>query len=313
MIVEKQETAGWGNSVVEQLSNDIVSEFPGINGFSRSNLFYMRQFFKFYKDESEFVQQVVGQIPWGHNILIFSKIASIKDAIFYLNSTLENNWSRDVLSLQIETKLHERQGKALHNFDRTLPQPQADLARQILKDPYNFDFLTLETEVQELELEKRLTDKIIDFLLELGAGFAFLGRQYVLEVGSKTRRIDLLFYHIRLRCFVPIDLKMRAFEPEDAGKMNFYLSAIDDLMKGENDNPSIGIILCKTKDKIDVEYALRNLNTPIGVSDWILTEKLPENIQSEMPTVAELEKELNENLRCFDKSQRAKKASKKMG
>ncbi|MEK7256777.1 MAG: PDDEXK nuclease domain-containing protein [Bacteroidota bacterium] len=302
MLHEKLSVARWGSAVIDKLAADLKKEFPENAGFGRINLYYMVRFFRFYEKETEIVQQLAEQIPWTHNVLIFSKVKSILEAVFYLDSTLQNNWSRDVLTLQIESKLFDRQGKALNNFDRTLPQPQADLAKQLLKDPYNFSFLTLEMEALELELEKKLTENIISFLLELGAGFAFLGRQYEIEIGDKTRRIDLLFYHIRLRCFVPVDLKMRAFEPEDAGKMNFYLSAIDDLLKTEQDNPSIGIILCKSKNKLEVEYALRNLNVPIGISEWVLTEKLPENLQSEMPSVEELERELTERLKGKSKS-----------
>lgn len=239
------------------------------------------------------MQQVVSLIPWGHHILILSKTKDPGAALFYILQTIEHNWSRAILTLQIEKNLYARQGKAISNFKTTLPQQQALLAQQILKDPYNFNFLTLEPQVQELELEKQLTDHITKFLLELGKGFAFIGRQYRFEIGNKAYSIDLLFYHIRLRCFVVIDLKTTPFEPEFAGKMNFYLSAVDDLLKTESDNQSIGILLCKSKESIEVEYALRGINKPIGVSEFTFSEALPEELKSSIPTVEEFEKEIN--------------------
>ena len=295
-IDEKIQFAQWGEGIIKQIAADLKTEFPHLTGFSRSNLFYMRQFYVFYSHADEKVQQLVGQIPWGHNILIFRKIKSVSTAIFYLNATIENNWSRSILDIQLDTKLHERQGQAITNFDKTLPSPQAELAQETLKDPYVFDFLTRTDDMHELDLERQLTDQIIKFLLELGNGFAFIGRQYSLTIGEKDYALDLLFYHIRLRCFVVADLKMRDFEPEYAGKMNFYLSAVDDLLKHETDNPSIGIILCKSKNRIEVEYALRDLNKPIGVSGWILTEKLPDNLKSAFPTTEALEQELMQRL-----------------
>ena len=281
-IVEKQEQNRWGAKIIEQVAKDLRRELPDTNGFSRTNLFSMRQFYLFYAKSQivhqaggqiktqELMQQPVGQtgsyeivhqvvgllpkdsilvkIPWRHHVLIINKTASLGEAFFYLNQTIANNWSRNVLQIQIESKLFKRQGKALNNFELTLPTPQSDLARETLKDPYKFDFLTLEKDVQELELEKHLTDNITKFLLELGKGFAFVGRQYPMQIGNKERKIDLLFYHTRMHCYVVIDLKMGEFEPEFAGKMNYYLSAVDDLLKMEADQPSIGIILCKSKD-----------------------------------------------------------------
>lgn len=297
MIVKKQEEANWGDAIVDRLSLDLKAEFPDMSGFSRLNLFQMRRFYLFYKDAGEFVLQLVKQIPWGHNILIFRKIKEIDAARFYLEATLKNNWSRNMLDLQIASGLHLRQGKAITNFDKTLPLPLAELAQQTLKDPYIFDFLTLAEDTRELDLERQLTHFITDFLLELGAGFAFVGRQYRLEIGEKTYAIDLLFYHLRLRAYVVIDLKMKAFEPEFAGKMNFYLSAADDLLRSDGDNASIGIILCKTNNRIEAEYALRDLNKPIGVSKWLLTTQLPENLKSSLPSVEEIEQELEERLK----------------
>ncbi|MFN4253964.1 MAG: YhcG family protein [Saprospiraceae bacterium] len=294
MIAERQEKAHWGDAIVEQLAADLKHEFPEMSGFSKMNLFYMRRLFLFYRGASEFVLQLVKQIPWGHNQLILRKSDSIEAAQFYLEATQRNGWSRAILELQIENGLHLRQGAAISNFEKTLPKPQSELAQQTLKDPYIFDFLALTEGMKELDFEKQLTDHITRFLLELGAGFAFIGRQYPLQVGEKTYLLDLLFYHIRLRCFVAIDLKMSAFEPEFAGKMNFYLSATDELLKTETDNPSIGIILCKTKDKIEVEFALRDLNKPIGVSEWKLTHVLPDELKSAFPTIEQLEQELLE-------------------
>jgi len=311
-IVEKQEQNRWGAKIIEQVAKDLHHELPDTNGFSRTNLFNMRQFYLFYAktqivlqavgqlSSSKIVQQPVGllpknsillKVPWGHHVLIINKTASFDEAFFYLNKTIENNWSRNVLQIQTESKLFKRQGKALNNFKLTLPMPQSDLARETLKDPYKFDFLTLEKNVQELELEKHLTDNITKFLLELGKGFAFVGRQYPLQIGNKERKIDLLFYHTRMHCYVVIDLKMGEFEPEFAGKMNYYLSAVDDLLKTEADQPSLGIILCKSKDALEVEYALRDIKKPLGISEFTFNE-LPENIKGNMPTVSELENEL---------------------
>ncbi len=240
------------------------------------------------------ILKLLVQVPWGHHVLILTKVKDAEAACFYLQQTVENNWSRAVLTLHIEQNLFARQGKALSNFRQTLPEQQAAIAQQMLKDPYNFDFLTLEPKVQELEIEKKLTEHITKFLLELGKGFAFIGRQYYLKIGAKDYYLDLLFYHIRLRCFVVIELKAVEFEPEFAGKLNFYLSAVDDLLKTEADNPTIGILLCKTRDKIEVEYALRDINKPIGVSEFTFTEILPEQLKTEIPTVEEFETQLKE-------------------
>ena len=235
---------------------------------------------------------ILCKIPWRHHVAILNKINTVIEAKFYIEQTIQNNWSRNVLEIQLESKLIERQGKAQNNFVLTLPKPQSDLARETLKDPFKFDFLTLEANVQELELERKLTENIMQFLLELGKGFAFVGRQYPLQVGNKERRLDLLFYHVKMHCYVVIDLKMGEFEPEYAGKMNYYLSAIDKLLKTAEDNPSIGIILCKSKDALEVEYSLQDMNKPMGVSEFTFSE-LPQLIQKNMPTVEELKNELN--------------------
>ena len=298
-IVEKQNQFSWGSKIVEQMAKDLKRELPGTIGFSRTNLFAMRKFYLFYKD-SKLVHQLGGQlpkdsilckIPWRHHVAILNQCKDIEPAFFYIKQTIQNNWSRNVLEIQIESNLIERQGKAINNFEITLPKQQSDLAKETLKDPYKFDFLTLESDVQELELEKQLTENITKFLLELGKGFAFVGRQYTLQVGNKERKLDLLFYHLKMHCYVVIDLKMGEFEPEYAGKMNYYLSAIDKILKTKQDNPSIGIILCKSKDALEVEFALQDLKKPMGISEFTFNE-LPQNIQNNMPTVEELENEL---------------------
>jgi predicted nuclease of restriction endonuclease-like (RecB) superfamily len=291
-IIEKQEKFGWGFAVVDQLANDLKHEFPEIKGFSRRNLYLIRILYLSYRDESEFVQQLVAQIPWGHNITISEKIKDANERLWYIQQTIKNGWSRAVLVHQIETDLYHRQvtdGKVT-NFPDTLPPLQSDLVQQTLKDPYIFDFLCLSNEVQERELEKALIDKIKDFLLELGSGFAFMGSQYHLGVGDEDFYIDLLFYHHKLRCLVAIDLKIGKFQPEFAGKMNFYLSVLDDLVRHPDDQPSVGIILCKDKNKTIAEYALRDINKPMGVSEYRLTKLLPEDIVNQLPSLEEFEK-----------------------
>ncbi len=295
-LFEKQENKGWGNSVVNNLEKDLLKEFPNIKGFSRRNLFYMKSFYNFYKSDFLKVQQVVAQIPWGHNILIFSKSKNIEESIFYLNKTIENNWSRNVLDMQIKSELFVRQGKAITNFEKTLPISNSDLANETLKDPYLFDFLTLKENANEKNIEDQLTKHITQFLLELGTGFAFIGRQYKVEIGEKDFFIDLLFYHTKLRCYVVVELKAKDFKPEYAGKLSFYLSAIDDKLKTETDNPTIGIILCQGKNKIEAEYALRGISQPIGVAEYQLSRAIPENIKSDLPTIDEIEKELATTL-----------------
>ena len=293
-ILTRQADQGWGTKVIDRLSADLKAAFPDMKGFSRTNLLYMRAFADAYPDEA-IVQQLAGQIPWGHNCILLDKLKDKATRLWYARAAWENGWSRSVLAHQIETKLCERQGKATTNFARTLPLPDSDLMQQTLKDPYVFDFLTLGDDAYERHLERGLVTHIREFLLEMGAGFAFLGSQYPLIVGDQEFFIDLLFYHIKLRRFVVIDLKMRAFEPEYAGKMNFYLSAVDDLLRHEGDAPTIGIILCKTKNEVVAEYALRNVGSPIGVATHItaeLTRSLPETLASELPTIAELEAEV---------------------
>ncbi len=246
-ILQKQESEGWGAKVINRLSHDLKAAFPQMHGFSRTNLLYMRAFALAWPEEL-IVQGVLGQLGWSHNITLLNKLEKSENRLWYAQKAKENGWSQSVLEHHIETRLHERQGKAITNFSNTLRSPHSDLAQGLLKDPYNFDFLTLGEDAYERHLEAGLLVHIREFLLELGQGFAFVGSQYPLKVGEQDFFIDLLFYHLKLRCFIVIDLKMRAFEPEYSGKMNFYLSAVDDLLRHPGDAPSIGIILCKTRD-----------------------------------------------------------------
>lgn len=292
-ILAEQQQRGWGAKVIDRLAADLRLAFPELKGFSPRNLKYMRALAEAYPDE-QFVQQLVAQIPWGHNVRILDAINDPAGREWYMRQTVEHGWSRNVLVHQIESGLYRRQGKALTNFTRSLPSPQSELAQQLLKDPYNFDFLTIGEDVLERDLERGLLEHIRQFLLELGVGFAFVGSQYHLEVSGNDFYLDLLFYHLRLRCFVVIDLKISEFQPEFAGKMNFYLSAADDILRHPDDQPSIGIILCKTKNKVIVEYTLRDTQKPMGVSTYQLTESLPKQLEGSLPTVEELEAELSE-------------------
>jgi predicted nuclease of restriction endonuclease-like (RecB) superfamily len=292
-ILERQQQHGWGSKVVDQLGEDLRLEYPEMEGLSRRNLLYMRQFALAYPD-FEFVQASLAQISWYHNITLLQKCKDEIKRFWYAAAALANGWSRDVLVHQIESKLYERQGGAPSNFQQTLPHPDSDMAQQTLKDPYIFDFLTLAKEAREKDLETLLMKHITRFLLELGSGFAFIGNQFPISVEDDTYKIDLLFYHLKLRCYVAIDLKMGKFKPADAGQMNFYLSALDDSMKSPIDNPSIGIILCKDKKNVVVEYALRDLNKPIGVASYLLADALPDNLKSSIPTVEDFEQRLKE-------------------
>lgn len=287
-ILERQRTEGWGARVVDRLSADLRQAFPEVKGFSPRNLTYMRAFAEAYP-EAEFVQQVVARIPWGHNVRILDSLTDPTEREWYLRATVEHGWSRNVLVHQIESRLHLRQGRAATNFGRTLPAPDSDLAQQALKDPYVFDFLTLGAEAHERDLERGLLVHLRDFLLELGVGFAFVGSQVHLEVSGEDYYLDLLFYHLRLRRYVVVELKMRRFRPEDAGKLNFYLSAVDDRLRHLADGPSIGMILCKTSDRLTVEYALRGFEQPMGVSTYQLADVLPKQLEGSLPTVEQLE------------------------
>ena len=301
-IVERQKTAKWGSGFLKQLSTDLMAEFPDMKGFSQRNLECVRKWYLFYFEGvgncatgccaiAQHPADQLIQIPWGHNLVIISKCKDITEALYYVSKTIEHNWSRNVLTHQIENGLYQREGKAVTNFIETLPAPQSDLAQQLIKDPYTFDFLTLTHDYNERELEKVLTDHITTFLLELGAGFAYVGRQKRLHVGERDFFLDLLFYHTKLHCYVVIELKTGEFEPEYAGKLNFYLKAVDEQLRSERDEPTIGILLCKSRDKVVVEYALSDIQKPMGVSEYQLTRALPENLKPSLPTIEELETE----------------------
>lgn len=326
MIIAQQQTHKWGDAVIEELSTDLQKAFPDMKGFSRANLFSCKKWCLFYGNQkvqqpvgqlesttknskNVIVQQAVGQlektfainkkyksifqIPWGHNIAIIEKTKSVTEALFYVNQTIQNNWSRSLLVNQIEMQLHKRKGYAVTNFKNTLSTKQANAAVAVFKDPYIFDFLSVQKLKYERDLENQLTNHITKFLLELGKGFAFVGKQYHIEVSKKDYFIDLLFYHLHLRCYVVIELKTGALLPEHIGKLNFYLSAVDDLVANKkNDNSTIGIVLCKEKDNITAEYALRGFSKPLGVAQYNFVKSIPAKLQSELPSIKELEKEL---------------------
>lgn len=299
-ILMNQEKQGWGAKVIEQLSEDLRKEFPEMKGFSERNLKYMRKFADTYRD-FQFVQELIAQIPWYHNITLMEKVKDENKRKWYIEKTIENGWSRNVLVHQIEYQQYERtENKKVTNFENTLPKVQSELAMQALKDPYIFDFLSIGKEALEREIEKELIKHISSFLLELGAGFAFVGNQYHLEIADKDFYLDLLFYHIKLKCYVVIDLKTGEFKPEYAGKMNFYLSAVDDILKSDEDNPSIGIILCKEKNNIFAEYTLRDMNKPMGIAEYRYGDIIPEDLQTKLPSIEELEKKLREEFEVVE-------------
>lgn len=297
-LAEKQDSKKWGTKVIEQLAQDLQNSFPAMGGFSRTNVFRMKAFFLAYKT----VPQAVGLIddrpifliPWGHNAVLLEKLKDNKERLWYAQKTIEHGWSRSILEMKIESNLYNRQSKAITNFDRTLPPLQSDLAQQALKDPYNLKFLNLDDEHAEREIEQGLVDNMQKFLLELGKGFAFVGRQYHLEVEDEDFYTDLLFYHIKLKCYVVVELKARKFDPRDVGQLNFYLTAVDNLLKEPSDNPTIGLLLCKTKKNIIAEWALKDIKKPIGIAGYEtkFTEILPKSLTSSLPTIEELEKEL---------------------
>ncbi len=290
----QQANHGWGAKVIDRLAADLKYAFPELKGFSRANLMYMRSFAQTWPDflTDSIVQQAVGQIPWGHNLALLSKLKDKSQRIAYAKQTIENGWSRNVLVHQIESNLLERQGAAVTNFDSTLPDAKSELARQTLKDPYIFDFLNLGAEAKERDIEQALTQHISQFLLELGAGFAFVGKQVHLEVGGDDFYLDLLFYHITLRCYVVIELKTGDFKPEHTGQLNFYLSAVDSQMKQPQDAPTIGLLLCKSRNKIVAEYALRDNNKPIGIAEYKLAQALPADLDGKLPSIEMIEQTL---------------------
>ena len=326
-ICEKQKSASWGDGWLKELSRELMTEFPDMKGFSHRNLQYIRQWYLFYNQENTIVQQAVAQledvnvqqavakldddmrqqtvaqisedvffsVPWGHHLYIISQCKDVSRAVFYLKKTVENGWSRAVLLNYLDTNLYERQGKAVNNFNRLLANPQSELAAQTLKDPYNFDFLTLDGEYRERELEQALTHNVTRFLLELGTGFAFVGSQVPLQVGEDTVYPDLLFYHLELRCYVVVELKVTKFKGEHLGQLGVYVSAVNHIKKKPTDNPTIGLLICKTKNNVMAQYALESTNQPIGISEYQLSKLMPEHIQSQLPTIEDIEATLSDN------------------
>lgn len=326
-IVIRQMDATWGSGFYSHLNKELKKEFPDIQGFSPTNLNYCKRFYQFYADNTELCKQIpevfhpqIGgktqtsdnkdvtihpqaggelepnplfSIPWGHQKLLIDKCKSVHEALFYVQKIIKNGWSRAVLMNFIEAGLYHAQGKSINNFDKLLPDIQSDLAIETLKDPYNFDFLMLTEGYKEKELEDALVENITKFLLELGQGFAFVGRQYPIKVGKKERSIDLLFYHLELRCYVVIELKVKEFEPEHTGKLGYYIVAVDEQLKKDIDNPTIGLLICKTKDNVEAQYSLKSSSQPIGISEYTFSKLLPENFKSSLPSIEEIERELN--------------------
>ena len=283
----------WGNKFIDNLAADIRIAFPKSKGYSVRNLKYMAKFAETYS-EREFVQQVVAQIPWGHNIVLMDKVADMDERKWYIQKSAENGWSRNVLVHQIESRLHQRQVLAdkITNFERRLPSPQSELAMQTMKDPYVFDFISFKEDMLERDIEQALVRDVTKLLLELGTGFAFLGNQYHLNVGGDDFYIDLLFYNLNLRCYVVIELKTGDFKPEYVGQLNFYLSAVDGILKKEQDNPSIGLLLCKSKNNVVAEYSLKDVSKPIGVSEYKITSNLPDDLEKQLPSVEDIQKRI---------------------
>jgi len=332
-ISERSFENTYGSGFFKQLSNDLRNEFPKIKGFSSSNLRYFETFYQFYNQEITNLQQVVREfkiddksnlqqvagefkndenqnrqqpanefphklflIPWFHHVEIFTKCKNVTEALFYINKTIENGWSRAVLLNMIAGNLYKSQGKAITNFSKTLPDYDSDLVKQTLKDPYIFDFLNISENFKERELENALIDNIQKFLIELGNGFAFVGKQVEMKVGNQSFFLDLLFYHIKLKRYVVIELKSGEFEPEHAGKLNFYVTSVDKQLRDENDNATVGLIICKTKDDIIAEYSLTDLHKPLGISSYELRKILPDNFKFSLPSIEEIENELNKNM-----------------
>jgi len=290
-VLARQAEQGWGAKVIDRLAKDLRAAFPEMKGFSPRNLKYMRAFADAWPD-GEFVQAVLAQLPWYHQLALLDKLPSPEARRWYAAKAIEHNWSRNVLVMQIETQLLERTGQAVTNFPATLPAPQSDLARESIKDPYRFDFLGLTDEAQERDIEHALVRHVTEFLLELGAGFAFVGRQVLLDVGGDEFFIDLLFYHLKLRCYLVIELKGGKFKPEHLGQLGFYLTAVDRQVKSEHDNPTIGLLLCKSKNKVVAEYALGDKSQPMGIAEYKLLESLPLELQTSLPSIEQIEREL---------------------
>lgn len=283
----------WGSKFIDNLAADIRLAFPKSKGYSVRNLKYMAKFAETYA-EREFVQQVVARIPWGHNIVILDKVNNLEERKWYIKKSAQNGWSRNVLVHQIESNLYQRQvlAEKVSNFENRLPSPQSELAVQTMKDPYVFDFIAFNEDMLERDIEQALVRDVTRLLLELGTGFAFLGNQYHLNVGGDDFYIDLLFYNINLRCYVVIELKTGDFKPEYAGKLNFYLSAVDGILKKEQDNPSIGLLLCKSKNNVVAEYSLKDMSKPIGVSEYKITSSLPDNLEKQLPSIEDIQKRI---------------------
>jgi predicted nuclease of restriction endonuclease-like (RecB) superfamily len=325
MVAERQEAEGWAASVIDRLSIDIRHDFPDLKGFSARNIWRMRSFYLAYGEQIINLPQAVAeigsidknkvwpqavakldaadcpvlQLPWAHNILLLEKVKDPPARLWYMRQAVEHGWSRNVLALHIDQQDYERKGQAVTNFSATLPVPQSDLARELLKDPYIFDFLGIADDAREREVEDALLAHLRDFLLELGGGFAFVGNQVRLDIDDENYYIDLLFYHLKLRCYFVIDLKTRPFAAEDAGKMNFYLNAVDDLFRHSDDRPSIGLVLCREKEgshRMLLEYALRGLKKPVGVSAYQLTRALPDDLKPSLSTIEEIESEIAEKV-----------------
>ncbi len=299
-ILERQDEEGWGSKVIDRLSRDLKLEFPEIKGFSSRNLKYMQAFAREFP-ESEIVHQLNAQIPWKHTCTIINKVKSPEQRQWYMQKTIEHGWSRNVLAFQIESNLYERQGRAITNFHETLPPTQSDLAQSLLKSEYNLEFLQMKEKAHERELEDALVNHIQKFLLELGVGFSFMGRQYRVEVGDSEFFIDLLFYHVRLRCYVVIELKTTEFRPEYTGKINFYVNVINDKCRHPDDAPTIGIVLCRSHNEAVVQYALQGFSQPIGVATYQLTDTLPEAVRQGLPSPKELQRELEAVAEAFEK------------
>lgn len=298
-ILIRQAEQGWGSKIVSQLSQDLRIAFPDLKGFSFRNLTYMRKFAESWQ-EKDFMQQAVAQLPWGHICVLMDKISNLKERNWYVQKNIEFGWSRAVLIHQIESKLMNREGNSTTNFQTILPKRDSELAQQTLKDPYIFDFLSLESNALERDIENELTKHITSFLLELGEGFAYVGKQVNLQVAGEEFFIDLLFYHLKLRCYIVIELKAGSFKPDHIGQLSFYLSAVDNQIKSDQDNPTIGLLLCKTKNKIVAEYCLQGTNSPIGISEYQLAN-VAEGIESTLPSIERIEKELESDLGTGEK------------
>jgi len=290
-ILARQAEQGWGAKVIERLAHDLRTAFPQMKGFSPRNLKYMRAFASAWPD-GEFVQQAAAQLPWFHLCTLIDKLKTREERDWYLAKAVEHNWSRNILVMQIEVDARGRAGKAVTNFGERLPKPDSDLAHESLKDPYRFDFLGLTDEAEERVIESSLVQHISRFLLELGAGFAYVGRQVHIEVGGDDFFIDLLFYHLKLHCYVVVELKAGAFKPEHTGQLSFYLSAVDSQVKAPEDGPTIGLLLCKTQNRVVAEYALRDSNKPIGVAEYQLVAALPAELWTSLPSIEQIEREL---------------------